>query len=637
MIPDAIRSRVLSYSESWRELATAAAIDVGWCAAAAAHELADLRVELARRWALPSVLDQLLAERSQAPSIAFCLHQAKLQAVFAGGYAGVVPWESDSSDGSQLRRIAGRLLPLDAFADRRGRATLTVYASDDESEDLNHFEWMVLDLRHHFDRELVASHRHVAVELVEGVEQVREARSRRGARGGRRLPDRTLEPSRRGTEPDAPEERWEDGDCFCGVRGAFDFRPVVDPAFLSVSHLAMMLVPDSPSSARARAWPFWGTRLFAPCAWMLPKLGEATLEELDHRAARRQDSTVAALIVGRHLERAVSMDELTTLLTLTRATGVEARRKPGGDRAAARRAEKAVARISDVDPRSRCSGKNPKGLNFFIPRRRCQGYRPRDGEGRVGPEDAAEAKVRPPRFSCLSCCADAAGLEDFLRIHRPTLREAERLSVGTAVAIKGAGGEEAAAALVGDDNVAANCDGRLMADAVAEPRGCPEGLLEDAQRLEAGGMLSHNTVVDLARKWHVLSGKWLLFVPEWRIDELFSSLARQLQSKGLSNCNLLVVSPPGAFGTDPNRFMLSAHCPDFTAAKEVMAAGKAVRVAAKEGLRTIAGDWGELQDDPFAPVSKKVALMFKPDVFSYLGIHRNNPYGIKPSLYVLDL
>ncbi len=36
-----------------------------------------------------------------------------------------------------------------------------------------------------------------------------------------------------------------------------------------------------------------------------------------------------------------------------------------------------------------------------------------------------------------------------------------------------------------------------------------------------------------------------------------------------------------------------------------MAAGKAVRVAAKEGLRTIAGDWGELQDDPFAPVSKK--------------------------------
>ena len=32
-------------------------------------------------------------------------------------------------------------------------------------------------------------------------------------------------------------------------------------------------------------------------------------------------------------------------------------------------------------------------------------------------------------------------------------------------------------------------------------------------------------VVQLAKKWQILTGKWLLFVPEWRIDVLWLSLA----------------------------------------------------------------------------------------------------------------
>jgi len=35
--------------------------------------------------------------------------------------------------------------------------------------------------------------------------------------------------------------------------------------------------------------------------------------------------------------------------------------------------------------------------------------------------------------------------------------------------------------------------------------------------------------------------------------------------------------------------------------------------------------------------SLQVSLVFKPDVFSRLSLHKNNPYGIKTTLFVLDL
>mmetsp|Transcript_7332 Transcript_7332/g.10742 ORF Transcript_7332/g.10742 Transcript_7332/m.10742 type:complete len:92 (+) Transcript_7332:37-312(+) len=90
-------------------------------------------------------------------------------------------------------------------------------------------------------------------------------------------------------------------------------------------------------------------------------------------------------------------------------------------------------------------------------------------------------------------------------------------------------------------------------------------------------------------------------------------------------------------GTDEDRFMLSAHCRDFTAGKQVMSVGRAFRATARVGLRTRSGNWDEPQDDPFATTGKKVSLIFKPDVFSYLGIHRGNSHNIKPSMYMIDL
>ena len=206
---------------------------------------------------------------------------------------------------------------------------------------------------------------------------------------------------------------------------------------------------------------------------------------------------------------------------------------------------------------------------------------------------------RRPKQQVFTCEA-AEGLEAFLEQHRPTAREAEQLCVW-----RGAQAHHEEEAI--------------------------EGLCDDAARLEWSGALSQASVLQLAKKWQVLNGKWFLQVPEWRIDELFSLAARRLKEGHLC-CSQLVVHTP-----IDQRFMLSAHAVDFTDRQAIMTLGKSLRAAARHGLRSCAGDWGELLDDPFAGKGKKVSLVFKPEVFSKLNLHKNNPLGIKTSLYSLDL
>ncbi|CAE7744819.1 unnamed protein product, partial [Symbiodinium pilosum] len=217
---------------------------------------------------------------------------------------------------------------------------------------------------------------------------------------------------------------------------------------------------------------------------------------------------------------------------------------------------------------------------------------------------AAKAAVKP-KTAFLGCNIKVGqDLRLFLQKHRPSAREAEQLCVRR---------EELP------------CTGDV------------EGLIEDACRLELGGLLSQASIVQLAKKWQVLTGKWLLFVPEWRVDELFELAANRLHEGDMPSCSHIVVSPPGTYGTDPAKYMLSAHTPDFTDQQSVMSLGKSLRAAARNGLRCVAGDWGELRDDPFAAPGKKVSLVFKPDVFTRLNMHKKNAYGIKTTLHVLDL
>lgn len=505
---------------------------------------------MARDCCLPHILLDL-AKRKLAGTktdwVQFCAQQMRLQMLLAGKYMGTVTPENVSAnvpgeviDWEQPMKAITELKPCTAASRGMIKQRLVV---DNTLEDVWQVcqDWFVLDRRMFLDRaiwKMIASH----------------------------------------TIVEEPETRWEDGDLHCGVRGVADFRPAVDPSFLDLSELVLVMCPQKEDGKLSMVC--LSMRLFAPCAWMLSKRG-SWLEQLDHHAYFRQDSTAAALVLGKQLERAVNFADLECLIKVTKcAQNAQSTAVPATAPGRRRRAQKDFR-----------SGRNPKGLNLYVPRRKSNDLSSARPPG---------APVRPKR-QVLTC--EASGeLDAFLTQHRPSARESEQICVWH-------GGEN-------------------LRDAQDL-----QGLLDDGARLEKTGSLTQATVVQLAKKWQILTGKWLLFVPEWRIDELFT-LASQRLRDGQLHCYQLVVHMPT---TDQKKFMISAHTMDFTDQRSVMSLGKSLRAAARHGLRCYQGDWGELLDDPFAARAKKVSLVFKPDVFSRLSLHKNNPYGIKTTLHVLDL
>ncbi|CAE7776648.1 unnamed protein product, partial [Symbiodinium microadriaticum] len=574
------------HASSLRELLSSALCGQQWLQAFRSDTLRNYREVLAKFCCLPSSLrechDNQPRLRAAQGWLEFCGRQLRLQSLLAGKYMGTVTPENCSGndefevDWEVSLEACAELRPL--TLQRLGHVTRRyVAAGAQETFWEMDYQWLVVDRRIGLDRQLW--------DMIKA--------------------DVSFE---------APDARWEDGDLHCGVRGVADFRPAVDPSFLELSDLVVVLCPAPwclpPESSRLTCW---AVNLFAPCAWMLSK-GSSWLEQLDHQAAFRHESAAAALaaslgkaskrsgarlwqrhdeVLGRQLERAVIFSGLEKLAEVTKSAQLMAATPAAGSR----RRKGAAKAKKWAEPRDLLSGRNPNGLNLYIPRRKLSDV----DKSLLGAAKAA-AKPKVPFLGCNIRVGQ--DLCSFLRLHRPSARAAEQLCVRRE-------------------------DLPLGGDV--------EGLIEDACRLERSGSLSQASVVQLARKWQVLTGKWLLFVPEWRVDDLFESAATRLKDGDLPSCSHIVVSPPGAYGTDPTKYMFSAHTPDFTDAQSVMALGKSLRAAARSGLRSPAGDWGELRDDPFAAPGKKASLVFKPDVFTRLNLHKKNAYGIKTTLHVLDL
>lgn len=640
-LPVSVLVRAVSCAECWFELCCAASVDHAWCAACGSKEIEPLRRKLCQSFILPRAVRAVVKDIDAAKQARaedwcqFCTRQQRLQVIFAGTYIGTLTPENlfstaqvEDFDWGQQHQVYAKLHQACPRESLCGQATQIVFAEEDELDAWSHdYEWLVLDRRSALDDEVWKALAACSSTKVGRISKRGGGANRRGV--AEHVHVFELPAAER------PPERWEDGDCLCGVRSTCDYRPVVDPEFLSLSTIGVLLLPKTKFEIL-----FLGPRLYAPCSWMFPKtdVGQARLaSSLDFWTEFRDDRTVAALALGKRLERALTFDEIEALLPLMRgrststaSTGSGAsacstqrecnERKPQEDSCTSRRARRAAKteqRRMNNDPRNQCSGRNPKGLHYFVPRRRCEATTGRasvkGGDAKDGHSGGSQTarKSHPPRDSVLRCQADADSLKEFLAQNLPTHRRVERLWVSSAASVAS-----------GRDSVVSACS---------------SGLLSDAQRLEAESVLNHATVVDLARKWNFLTGKWLLFVPEWRVDTLFISAARRLAEGQFGNCTDIMVSPPGSYGIDPDRFMVSAHCPDFTDRQETMTVGKCLRAVAREGIRAPAGDWGELHDNPFAAKGKKVSLAFKPDVFSHLGIHRNNPYNIKVSLYTIDL
>mmetsp|Transcript_127247 Transcript_127247/g.245422 ORF Transcript_127247/g.245422 Transcript_127247/m.245422 type:complete len:667 (-) Transcript_127247:94-2094(-) len=663
-VPDVVLLGVVGHAASeLQELVSAAAVQRAWRAAAFSEELRSLRQGLARKLCLPSSLQRYPeVPRGLQPGaldwLEFTGRQVQLQTALAGTYGGALHPENlppetppSSFDWEQEHYVSASISPVSVVHNRCGLLSQRTYADEELLEEQSgDYEWLVLDRRRIMDRA-----------ILEFVQQF--------------LP---------GGSVGHPPEHWEDGDLFCGVRAPHDFRPAIDPSFLDVTPLVVVLAPTrgphcidaltpSPSPPRSvtatdlnemlnnsattlgeifgerlegavgavlhvqrvaevvagwKNFHAWPVRLFAPCAWMFPKHagGQARqAEKLDLWTSFRGDQVVCALVLGRQLEKPIMYDAIEVLLDACQPLQAEAAAHTaglaqasasassggGGGGSSRRKGGRKSKLAKGSEPRDFRSGKNPRGLNLFVPRpRTASGSSGGAARGRTrSGSDGSDQPVRvPPRRSVLSWSAADNDLRAILRSHPPTLREAEQLCIC---------GPEASATAEGDFDGA--------------------GLLQDAARLETCGALSHASVIDLARKWQCLGGKWLLFVPEWRVDHLFELAALKLREGAFVGASRLIVSPPGSYGTDTDKYMLSVHCDDFTNQREVMGIGKVLRAAARQGIRAPSGTWGELRDDPFAAPEKKVMLVFKPEVFTVLTLHRNNPYGIKTTLYTIDL
>ena len=129
---------------------------------------------------------------------------------------------------------------------------------------------------------------------------------------------------------------------------------------------------------------------------------------------------------------------------------------------------------------------------------------------------------------------------------------------------------------------------------------------------ESGCHITAKTVEYIARKYRITNGKWLFFSSGGaKIDYLWKLVCKGMKS-GTIKATGAKVSPydPDA---DDFKHVVCIYNYDFTNKEEVASLEKQIREA---GL--------------------KCHLFYKPDAYTYLGIYRDNEWGLKPSIHIGD-
>ncbi|XP_045170817.2 UPF0696 protein C11orf68 homolog isoform X1 [Mercenaria mercenaria] len=120
--------------------------------------------------------------------------------------------------------------------------------------------------------------------------------------------------------------------------------------------------------------------------------------------------------------------------------------------------------------------------------------------------------------------------------------------------------------------------------------------------------VNYQIIKDLAIKYNVLGGKWLHFTSQGgKVDHLWSLIASSVIKDDIP-CYAAKVS---AHDDDDNSHVICIYNNDFTNNDEVLDAEKAIRNMGLKGR-----------------------LMYKPDVYTYLGIYAKNKWKIKPFLMI---
>jgi len=127
------------------------------------------------------------------------------------------------------------------------------------------------------------------------------------------------------------------------------------------------------------------------------------------------------------------------------------------------------------------------------------------------------------------------------------------------------------------------------------------------------GEKTMEVVNQLAKEFHVMGGKWMCHLPSALIDDVWSKLALALMCGGLGPSVYMVKVSP-VEDIDPNlsrgEHVICVYNIDYQDTEQVMRVENLMRSA---GVATV--------------------LNYKPDIFSALGIYRNNKWGFRPTIY----
>lgn len=124
--------------------------------------------------------------------------------------------------------------------------------------------------------------------------------------------------------------------------------------------------------------------------------------------------------------------------------------------------------------------------------------------------------------------------------------------------------------------------------------------------LTSGRSISYQTIRELALNHGVLTGKWLLRLDSgFKVDRAWESVARATVEGKIHCCKVSPNNP-----TSFQKHVICVYNQDFTDEEQVMGLDGAIRAT-----------------------GVKCPLSYKPDVYTYLGIYRDNRWKVCPTIY----
>uniref|UniRef100_UPI00358F21ED UPF0696 protein C11orf68 homolog n=1 Tax=Myxine glutinosa TaxID=7769 RepID=UPI00358F21ED len=133
------------------------------------------------------------------------------------------------------------------------------------------------------------------------------------------------------------------------------------------------------------------------------------------------------------------------------------------------------------------------------------------------------------------------------------------------------------------------------------------GLEHSWEKLQQAGVpITFSAAKRLALDYECLCGKWILYVDSgFKVDHAWACISRAVVDGRLRSAKV----SPSVKGSD-QKHVMCIYSQDFTNEEDVFAVDGAIRAA---GI--------------------KCPMLYKPDVYTYLGIYRRNQWGLCPTIY----